>query len=63
VTATKQPVLVSIRDAADMLGLTTWTIYFLCECGELASGLVGRRRMVSVESVGAYADRVVAPSA
>jgi hypothetical protein len=58
-----QAVLVSIRDAADMLGLTPWTIYFLCERGELASGLVGRRRMVSAQSVGAYADRVVASSA
>lgn len=61
--ASLSPVLVSVKEAADMLGITTWAAYLLCDSGDLCSGYIGRRRKVDVDSVREYAKRVVNGSA
>lgn len=51
--------LVTPRVAADMLSLSPWSVGELCKSGVLASGLYGKtRRLVSVESIRAYAERL-----
>jgi len=51
--------LVSVKQAAQLLNLTPWSAYELCISGVLASGMQGRRRSVSLASVREYADRVL----
>lgn len=60
---TPEPIFVSVKAAAVMLSLTTWSVYKLCDDGELASQYHGRRRLVRLESVKAYADSLPTESA
>lgn len=60
------PIFVSVKEAARLLGLTPWSVYQLCNSGVLASGKdltptgeEGKRRLVSMASVKEYADRVL----
>lgn len=50
------PIFVSVKQAAQMLNLTTWSVYKLLDEQAIESRYHGRRRLVSVESVRAYAD-------
>lgn len=53
---TPDPIFISVKDAARLLNLTTWTIYKLLDEQAIASQYQGRRRLVRLESVHAYAD-------
>ena len=50
------PIFVSVKDAAHMLGLTTWSVYKLLDDKQIKSQYHDRRRLVSVESLREYAD-------
>jgi excisionase family DNA binding protein len=52
--------LISVSEAADMLGIKAWPCYQLLESGEIPSGYIGKRRKVRPEDVRAYAERLVA---
>ena len=49
-------IFVSVKEAAHMLSLTPWSVYKLCDEKVLVSQYHGRRRLVRVESIRAYAD-------
>ena len=51
-----QPIFVSVKEAAHILGLTTWSVYQLLDAQKIASQYHGRRRLVRVESLREYAD-------
>lgn len=50
------PIFVSVKEAAHLLNLTTWTVYKLLDAQEIASQYEGRRRLVRYASVVEYAD-------
>lgn len=55
------PIFVSVKQAAQMLGISTWSCYQLLDANEkrpaqIESRYHGRRRLVSVESLRKYAD-------
>lgn len=50
------PIFVSVKDAAQMLGLTTWSVYKLLDEQKIKSQYHGRRRLVVVESLREYAE-------
>jgi excisionase family DNA binding protein len=50
------PIFVSVQEAADALNVTRWQMYKLAKDGQVTSKLLGRRRLVSVDSLRAYAD-------
>jgi excisionase family DNA binding protein len=54
---TIEPIFVSVKEAARLLAVSTWTIHQLIHAEDPAieSALHGRRRLVSVESLRAYA--------
>lgn len=54
--STPDPIFISVKDAARLLNLTTWTIYKLLDEQAIASQYQGRRRLVRLESVRTYAD-------
>lgn len=50
------PIFVSVKEAARILGgLTTWSIYRLCDDQILISQYHGRRRLVRLDSLRDYA--------
>lgn len=51
-----QPIFVSVKEAAQVLGLTPWSVYQLCDQQKIESRYHGRRRLVLVESLREYAD-------
>lgn len=59
VVVVTEPLLVSVKEAARLLNITPWSAYELCLSGVLASGMQGRRRSVSLESVREYAGQVL----
>jgi excisionase family DNA binding protein len=50
------PIFVSVQEAADALNITRGEMYKLTRAGAIASSYHGRRRLVSVDSLRAYAD-------
>lgn len=50
------PIFVSVKQAAQMLGLSTWVCYQLLDQQKIASQYQGRRRLVRVDSLREYAD-------
>lgn len=50
-----QPIFVSVKQAAVLLGLTTWSVYKLCDDGKVESRYHGKRRLVVLASVQEYA--------
>jgi excisionase family DNA binding protein len=50
------PIFVSVKEAARMLSLTTWSVYKLLDEQAIKSQYHGRRRLVSVESLHEYAE-------
>jgi excisionase family DNA binding protein len=50
-----QPIFVSVKEAAQALSLTTWTIYRLLDQQLIESQYQGRKRLVSVASLHEYA--------
>jgi excisionase family DNA binding protein len=55
-----QPILCSIPDAAKALGLGRSKTYQLIACGELKTVTIGSRRLVRIESIKAFADKLEA---
>lgn len=49
------PIFVSVKEAANMLGLTTWSVYQLLDRQAIESRYHGRRRLVVVDSLRDYA--------
>lgn len=49
-------IFVSAQEAAAMLAITTWSVYRLCDDGQLESRYFGRRRLIVRESVQRFAD-------
>ena len=43
--------LFSVREAADRLGVSFWTVYRLARRGELTSIRVGRRRLFAIQDL------------
>jgi hypothetical protein len=48
------PKFASVKVAAEMVGLSTWTIKKRCDAGLIESRYDGRRRLVNVASLLAY---------
>lgn len=55
-SASLEPIFISVKQAAEMLGIAAWSVYELCDSGAIASQYHGKRRLVRLESVRAYAD-------
>lgn len=51
-----QPIFVSLKQAGQMLGISTWSARKLCEDGLVESRYHGTRRLVSVASLAAFAE-------
>lgn len=51
-----QPIFISVQEAADALNVTRWQMYRLAKDGLVTSKVLGRRRLVSVESLREYAE-------
>lgn len=52
------PIFISVKQAAQMLGISPWSCYQLLDSGAVESRYHGRRRLVRVESLRQYADRL-----
>jgi excisionase family DNA binding protein len=50
-----EPILISVQEAADALGISRWPLQKLINSGDIASTTHGRRRLVYVDSLRAYA--------
>ncbi len=50
------PIFVSVKDAAKALGVSTFTVYDLCDRQKIESRYQGRRRLVLVSSLRRYAE-------
>lgn len=50
------PIFVSVKEAAQMLSITPWSVYKLLDEQQIKSQYHGRRRLVSVESLHEYAE-------
>lgn len=51
-----EPIFISVKKTALVLDLTIWSVYRLCDSGELESQYHGKRRLVRYDSVKRYAD-------
>jgi hypothetical protein len=51
-----EPIFVSVKEAAKALGISPWSTYVLCNEQKIESRYQGRRRLVSVQSIRAYAE-------
>lgn len=49
------PIFVSVKQAAHLLGVSPWSCYQLLDAGEIESRYYGRRRLVDVQSLRRYA--------
>lgn len=59
-----QPIFVTVKEAAQILSLTPWSVYKLLDDQIIKSQYHGRKRLVRVDSLTEYADGlpVVAPA-
>ena len=53
--ASLAPIFISVKQAAQMLGISPWSCYQLLDSGAVDSRYHGRRRLVRVESLHKYA--------
>lgn len=61
ITATNtlpEPIFVSVKQAAVMLGVSTWLLYKILDRQEIASQYQGSRRLVRLASLREYADNL-----
>lgn len=49
------PIFISVKEAARMLGVSTWTLYQLLDSQTIASQYHGRKRLVVLASLREYA--------
>ncbi len=52
------PIFVSVKDAARILGITPWSVYKLLDQQSIVSQYHGKRRLVRVDSLRDYADNL-----
>lgn len=52
----QEPILLSVKDAAKVLGLSTWSMYQLLEKQAIESRYHGTRRLVVMSSLREYAE-------
>lgn len=57
--AANKPLLRSIRDTSEDLGIGRTKTYELIGCGELATVQIGSRRLVIVASIDAFIERAI----
>lgn len=50
-----EPIFVSVKDAARILGVSAFTVYDLCDKQAIKSQYQGRRRLVVLKSLREYA--------
>jgi excisionase family DNA binding protein len=50
------PIFITVKDAARMLGVSTWTTYQLLDSQTIASQYHGRKRLVVLTSLREYAE-------
>lgn len=50
------PIFISVKEAARLLNLTTWTVYKLLDEKAIDSRYSGKRRLVVLESLRTFAD-------
>lgn len=48
------PITVTVKGAAQMLGLSNWSVYKLLDAGDIESRYKGTRRLVVIESLREY---------
>ena len=53
-----EPLLVSVVEAAQRLGVGRTSLYGLLSSGELSAVRVGRRRLIAVADLVSYVDRI-----
>ena len=53
-----EPIFVSVKEAARALGISPWSCYQLLDEQKIDSRYQGRRRLVSVVSLRAYAEKL-----
>lgn len=53
---TLEPIFVSVKEAARALNISPWSCYQLLDENKIASQYQGRRRLVRIDSLRAYAD-------
>jgi excisionase family DNA binding protein len=51
IKTTSNPLLLGVKQAGEMLGLSPWTIRQWCYTGKIASHKIGTRLMVSQEAI------------
>lgn len=54
--STLQPKLVTVKDAAVVLGLTNFAVYKLLDAGKIEGRYIEGRRMIPVEALDAFID-------
>lgn len=59
-----KPIFYSVKEAAQVLGLSTWAVYKLLDAQAIESRYHGKRRLVVVESLESYATNLpnIAPA-
>lgn len=57
-----EPITVSVKHAARLLGLSPWTVYKLCESKTIASVKHGNRILIRPEALDAYVSDLEAAS-
>lgn len=50
-----EPIFISVKQAAEALGISAWQVYQLLDRQDIESRYQGRRRSVDVKSLRAYA--------
>lgn len=50
------PIFISVKEAARILGLGTWSVYKLLDDQQIVSQYQGRKRLVRFDSLREYAD-------
>lgn len=58
---TQKPLLYGMEESAEMLGVKRTTMYDLAARGEVKTVSIGRRRLVTADSLEAYVARLMAP--
>ena len=54
------PALLTVKQAADQLSLSIWTVYSLLDDGSLRGVYQGRRRYIPVDAIGEYVESLSA---
>lgn len=52
---TAEPIFVTVKEAARLLGISPWTCYQLLKSGDIESRYLGRRRLIPLVALMKYA--------